>query len=296
VLRDRGTERLYSLADPNWNVVATANASGAVQERMRYDAFGRVTWLNASFAVKQNSDFAWNRTFTGQVFDSESSLMLYRNRFYHTGLGRFVQRDPIGYSGRDVSLYRYVNNMPHIAVDPLGLFSSGSRGFGPFIRPEPFPSTSPTTGRCRVAVHCWAVGPAGPVGLGPRHCGLTVNHNGRTTTYDGTGGNSNQIDTLTKIPDHTTTQPFRTMPDEVCKCLEGYTTTFHRGHPLGTRRHHTGNSNWVLSCMVDRCGMSINWGNQGAPIGYESPPCKRWERKSAGFGCKLVCVEWFSCP
>jgi len=111
---------LYSIADPNWNVVAVANASGAVVERLRYDAFGKITWLDAAFAVKANSAYAWNRTFTGQVFDAETGLMLYRNRFYHTGLGRFVSRDPIGYDAGDVSLYRYVGNSPQQYSDKFG--------------------------------------------------------------------------------------------------------------------------------------------------------------------------------
>jgi len=121
VLRERGDEKLYSLADPNWNVVATTNDAGVVQERMKYDAFGKVTWMTAAFATKAASDLAWNRTFTGQVLDSESGLMLYRNRYYHTGLGRFVSRDPIGYDAEDVNIYRYVGNMPIVNVDPLGL-------------------------------------------------------------------------------------------------------------------------------------------------------------------------------
>jgi len=130
VLRERGNERLYSLADPNWNVVATTNASGTVQERMRYDAFGRITWLNAAFAVKAGTDFAWNRAFTGQVLDSETGMMLYRNRFYHTGLGRFVLRDPIGYEGKDVNVYRYVVNNSCNSTDAHGLqfdFSGDTR-------------------------------------------------------------------------------------------------------------------------------------------------------------------------
>jgi len=55
------------------------------------------------------------------VRDSELGLMLYRNRYYSTGLGRFINRDPIGYNAGDVNLYRYVGNMPGIWVDPLGL-------------------------------------------------------------------------------------------------------------------------------------------------------------------------------
>jgi len=48
-------------------------------------------------------------------------MMVYRNRFYHTGLGRFVHRDPIEYLAGDANLYRYVWNMPNKWVDPLGL-------------------------------------------------------------------------------------------------------------------------------------------------------------------------------
>jgi RHS repeat-associated protein len=90
---------------------------------MRYDAFGKVTWLDSAFATKANSAYNWNRTFTGQVLDAETGLMLYRNRFYHTGLGRFVQRDPIGYEANDVSLYRYVGNGATRWVDPMGFRS-----------------------------------------------------------------------------------------------------------------------------------------------------------------------------
>ena len=121
VYRDRGAERLYSLADPNWNVVALTNASGTVVERMKYDGFGKVTWLTAAFAAKGSSGYTWNRTFTGQVLDIESGLMLYRNRYYHTGLGRFVTRDPSGYRAWDTGLYRYVSNMPTRLIDSFGL-------------------------------------------------------------------------------------------------------------------------------------------------------------------------------
>ena len=52
ILREKGVERLYSLADPNWNVVAVTDASGNVVERMKYDAFGKVTWFDAAFTAK----------------------------------------------------------------------------------------------------------------------------------------------------------------------------------------------------------------------------------------------------
>jgi RHS repeat-associated protein len=121
VLREKGAEKLYSLADPNWNVVAITNASGTAQERMKYDAVGKITWMNASFGTLSNSTYAWNRTYTGQVLDTESGLMLYRNRYYNTGLGRFVTRDPVGYGGKDGNLYRYVRNRVVLLRDSSGL-------------------------------------------------------------------------------------------------------------------------------------------------------------------------------
>jgi RHS repeat-associated protein len=119
--RQRGEEKLYSLADANWNVVALTNTSGNVVERMKYDAFGKITWLDSNFGTKTNSGFDWNRTFTGQVLDTETGLMLYRNRYYHTGLGRFVSRDPIKYDAGDVNIYRYVENSSTNRVDFSGL-------------------------------------------------------------------------------------------------------------------------------------------------------------------------------
>jgi len=136
ILRERGGEKLYSLADPNWNVVATTDALGMVQERMRYDAFGNVTWLDSAFVVKANSDDGWNRTFTGQVLDAETDLMLYRNRYYHTGLGRFITRDPIGYAAGDVSLYRYVRNAANKWLDSMGLSRCGDCRCGDEREPE----------------------------------------------------------------------------------------------------------------------------------------------------------------
>jgi RHS repeat-associated protein len=88
---------------------------------MKYDAFGKITWLDENFNEKTNSDYSWNRTFTGQVLDSETGLMLYRNRYYHVELGRFVNRDPIEYGSGDHNIYRYVNNSPVLLFDPTGL-------------------------------------------------------------------------------------------------------------------------------------------------------------------------------
>jgi RHS repeat-associated protein len=122
VLREKGEERLYSLADPNWNVIVICNASGNIQERYTYDAFGKRNVLNTSFTVKIETEFNWDRAFTGQVLDIETGLMLYRNRYYHVDLGRFVPKDKIGYRGKDINLFRYVKNK-FFVLDPKGTSS-----------------------------------------------------------------------------------------------------------------------------------------------------------------------------
>ena len=48
--------------------------------------------------------------------------MYYRARYYHSELGRFVSRDPVGYDAGDMNLYRYVYGNPVIFVDPSGLW------------------------------------------------------------------------------------------------------------------------------------------------------------------------------
>ncbi|MDR2440811.1 MAG: RHS repeat-associated core domain-containing protein, partial [Planctomycetaceae bacterium] len=122
VLREKGEERLYSLADPNWNVVAICSNNGVVQERYTYDAFGKRNVFDVNFTAKTETAFNWNRAFTGQVGDNETGLMLFRNRYYHMELGRFIQKDPIGYNGSDKNLLKYVVNSPVNKQDMLGLF------------------------------------------------------------------------------------------------------------------------------------------------------------------------------
>ena len=128
VLRDRDTdengsleERLYAVQDANWNIVALANSSGAIQERFIYSAYGTPSVLNADFTAKAaGTAFDWEFLFTGRRLDGESGLMYYRYRVYHPGVGRFISRDP---AEGDLNLYRYVSNGPISFVDPSGLIT-----------------------------------------------------------------------------------------------------------------------------------------------------------------------------
>ena len=126
VLRDRDTnadgtldERLWVQQDANWNVTALVNASGNVIERYVYDPYGTQAVLDASYGVRGGSSYDARYGFQGMAFDATSQIAFHRNRTYSPALGRWDSLDPIMYSAGDVNLYRFIENTPVNAVDPL---------------------------------------------------------------------------------------------------------------------------------------------------------------------------------
>jgi RHS repeat-associated protein len=91
--------------------------AGVPHERYIYSAFGQVTQLGPAFTAQ--TAIYTDRFFTGQILDKETGLILYRNRVYHPTLGRFLQRDPIGYEAGN-NVYRYIWNTPTDITDPYG--------------------------------------------------------------------------------------------------------------------------------------------------------------------------------
>src|SRR5690606_33124743 len=57
----------------------------------------------------------------GRRLDPLAGLQYSRYRYYHAQLGRFLNRDPIGYEAGSTNLYEYVGGMPTYYVDPKGL-------------------------------------------------------------------------------------------------------------------------------------------------------------------------------
>ena len=58
--------------------------------------------------------------FQGMVLDPESGRYCTPHRCYNPATGTWLQPDPIGFSGGDVNLYRFVNNNPLRYTDPNG--------------------------------------------------------------------------------------------------------------------------------------------------------------------------------
>ena len=119
---DSDDERLYYTQDANFNTTALVNTSGTVVERYVYDPYGKVTIYNGD----RTSTVTWTNSekneilFGGYRYDPESALYHVRNRVYHPTLGRWLQRDPLGYVD-GMGLYEYCGGMPGAATDPQGL-------------------------------------------------------------------------------------------------------------------------------------------------------------------------------
>jgi RHS repeat-associated protein len=97
-------------SDKMGSIVATSNSTGAVSNKNSYSPFGEITTLGGT-----------THGYTGQRYDSELGLNYFKARYYSPKLGRFLQPDPIGYTGEDFNLYTYVSGSPLKFVDVLGL-------------------------------------------------------------------------------------------------------------------------------------------------------------------------------
>ena len=125
VRRDRDTngngtfdETLYCLRDA-MDPVAILDGSGNVQERFQYTAFGKVTFLEPDYSLRNASEFDWEFLFHGEFRDEESGYYNYGFRYYVAELGRWLNRDPIGETG-GVNLYRLVGNNSVLQLDLFG--------------------------------------------------------------------------------------------------------------------------------------------------------------------------------
>jgi len=113
-----GTRYLHE--DGLGSVVALTGLTGAVVERVRYDAYGQPEHLTPAGVVSAVSPTGNRFLFTGREWFPELGLQDNRHRYYHPGVGRWLSRDPIGEAG-GMNLYGYVGNSPVNWVDPLGL-------------------------------------------------------------------------------------------------------------------------------------------------------------------------------
>jgi RHS repeat-associated protein len=103
----------YYHADGLGSVNALSQINGSYDEIYKYDSFG----VRLSYDGTVTNPFQY----TAREFDSETSLLYYRARYYDTTVGRFLSEDPKRFSA-GVNFYSYVSNSAPNLTDPLGFF------------------------------------------------------------------------------------------------------------------------------------------------------------------------------
>ncbi len=115
----RGNQTYYYHYDGLGSVSEVTDGARAVKERYSYDAYGRVQMKGPTGTIILTSGIGNRFMYTGREYDAETGLYHYRARTYSPALGRFLQRDPIGFAS-DINRYRYTANNPLIYIDPYG--------------------------------------------------------------------------------------------------------------------------------------------------------------------------------
>jgi RHS repeat-associated protein len=112
------TTHFYPIYDGNGNIEAYLDSNGQLATIFQYGAFGNVLSGGGKGAAIEQAKFS--HRFSTKCRDAETGLVYYGRRYYHTVLGRWVNRDPIAENG-GVNLYGFVGNNGLDRVDYLGL-------------------------------------------------------------------------------------------------------------------------------------------------------------------------------
>jgi RHS repeat-associated protein len=110
------------------SVVNYVHADGLGTPRAVTNSAGTVIWQWAyqgnPFGEQQptsTAGYVLNLRYPGQYYDVETGLHYNGARYYEPATGRYLQSDPLGLFGGQISTYAYGNNNPLSNIDPLGL-------------------------------------------------------------------------------------------------------------------------------------------------------------------------------
>jgi RHS repeat-associated protein len=104
----------YYVFDNQGSVAQRLNAAGGIIGHQTYDAYG-AEWSTGNPQDPWGYNARW-----GYYFDRDTGKYYCQNRYYDPAQGRWLNRDPIGYSG-GMNLYGYCGQGPVGSSDPSGL-------------------------------------------------------------------------------------------------------------------------------------------------------------------------------
>jgi|GEM_PF-2027289 len=114
----------------NGNTAAITDASGNTVNAYAYTPYGEIAGSTETVANRFKYVGAYG------VMDEGSGIYFMKNRYYDAVTGRFLQKDPIGFSGGQTNLYAYVGGNPVNFSDPSGLACGREYVMPPMHRPE----------------------------------------------------------------------------------------------------------------------------------------------------------------
>jgi RHS repeat-associated protein len=146
------------------SVLEITDALEATVCSYRYDPYGALT-ITVGGTPQGSDPLAQHWTFTGRFFDEETGFYYYRARMYDPATGRFLQRDPLGFSSGP-TLHAYVECSPQVWVDPMGheLLVPGGMKYEPDPN-DPDSETSTPTGEPEGEVKDLVIAAADAAGL-----------------------------------------------------------------------------------------------------------------------------------
>jgi RHS repeat-associated protein len=90
-------ETLYYHSDRQFNVRGLTDSSGDIVELYAYSVYGKRSILDGLGSVLAGSAYNNNYGYTGRYKDIETGLWYFRARYFSDQMGRFINRDPLGY-------------------------------------------------------------------------------------------------------------------------------------------------------------------------------------------------------
>jgi RHS repeat-associated protein len=99
-------------------------SDGSVVQRTDYDVWGNILtpeYLGGWPSGEEPPPFG----FAGGLHDRATGLVRFGARDYDPSVGRWTDKDPIRFGGRDTNLYAYAGSEPVNYIDPTGLRVGG---------------------------------------------------------------------------------------------------------------------------------------------------------------------------
>lgn len=122
----------WYVSDHLGSIAVLTDETGAVAERLSYDAWGKRRFPNGTDDPTGSISSTTTRGFTGHEMIDDVDLVNMNGRVYEPTIGRFLSPDPFIQdvtNTQNLNRYTYVNNNPLSYTDPSGYFFKKLFGF-----------------------------------------------------------------------------------------------------------------------------------------------------------------------